>query len=186
MTTRLFTVSCSRPRRCTGPLGPYIGAYAALLQQEGYSHEGARNQLLLIADLSRWLQRRRLTAADLSVQNVERYRWDCARHRRSERGNRSALHKLVGLLQSQGIGCEEVPREPLSAQGRIEQEFRQYLIEERALSPATLLNYQPFVHALLSERFRSGLIHLDRLGAADIVGFVRRHAHQLSPDAPSS
>ncbi len=181
MTTRLFTVSCSRPRRCTGPLGPYIGAYAALLQQEGYSHEGARNQLLLIADLSRWRQRRRLTAADLSVQNVERYRWDCARHRRSERGNRSALHKLVGLLQSQGIGCEEVPREPLSAQGRIEQEFRQYLIEERALSPATLLNYQPFVHALLSERFRSGLIHLDRLGAADIVGFVRRHAHQLSP-----
>src|SRR5437870_8364316 len=79
MTTRLFTVSYSRPRRCSGPLGPYIGAYAAVLQREGYSHEGARNQLLLIANLSRWLQRRRLTAADVSSEIVERYLADCAR-----------------------------------------------------------------------------------------------------------
>jgi hypothetical protein len=94
MTIRLFIVSGLRPRRCSGPLGPYIGAYAALLQQEGYSHEGARNQLLLIADLSRWLQRRGLTAADVGARSVERYPWDCARHRRRERGNHSALRKL--------------------------------------------------------------------------------------------
>jgi site-specific recombinase XerD len=181
MATRLFTVSCSRPRRCNGPLGPYIDAYAALLQEEGYSHEGARNQLLLIADLSRWLQRRQLTAADLSVQNVERYLWDCARHRRSERGNRSTLRKLVDLLHSQGIGCGEIPREPPSAQERVEQEFKQYLTQERGLSPATLLNYLPFVHALLSERFSTGVIRLDRFCATDIVGFVRRHAHEFSP-----
>jgi site-specific recombinase XerD len=181
MATRLFTVSCSRPRRCNGPLGPYIGAYAALLQQEGYSHEGARNQLLLIADLSKWLQRRRLAAADVNAQSVERYLGDCARHRRPERGNRSALRKLVDLLHHQGIGCEMLPREPQSAQERVEEAFKRYLTQERGLSPATLLNYLPFVHALLSERFRSGLIQLDRLDAADIVGFVRRHAHELSP-----
>src|SRR5208282_3126982 len=116
MTIRLFTVSGLRPRRCDGPLGPYIGAYAALLQQEGYSHEGARNQLLLIADLSRWLQRRRLTAADVSAQRIERYLWDCARHRRPEPGNRNALRKLVGLLHSHGVGGVEVPREPQSPQ----------------------------------------------------------------------
>lgn len=182
MATRLFTVSCSRPRQCNGPLGPYIGAYAALLQQEGYSHEGARNQLLLIADLSRWLQRRRLTAADVTAQIVERYLGDCARGRRPERGNRSALRKLVGLLHSQGVGGAEVACEPQSAQERVEEAFQQYLMQERGLSPATLLNYQPFIHALLSERFRSGPIHLDQLGAADIVGFVRRRAYELSPE----
>jgi site-specific recombinase XerD len=181
MTTRLFTASCSRPRRRNGPLGPYIGAYAALLEEQGYSDEGARNQLLLVTDFSRWLERHRLTAADVGAHSFERYLRDCARHRRPERGNRSALRKLVGLLLSHGIGCEEVPREPSSAQERIEQEFRQYLIQERALSPATLLNYLPFVAALLSERFRGGLIRLDRLGAADVVGFVRRHAHEFSP-----
>ena len=182
MATRLFTVSCSRPRRCNGPLGPYIGVYAALLQREGYSHEGARNQLLLIANLSRWLQRRRLTAADVSSEIVERYLADCARRRPPEHGNRNALRKLLALLHSQGIGCGQVAHEPQSAQERVEEAFKQYLMQERGLSPATLLNYQPFVHALLSERFRSGLIHLDQLGAADVIGFVRRHAHELSAE----
>jgi site-specific recombinase XerC len=54
-------------------------------------------------------------------------------------------------------------------------------VQERALSPATLLNYLPFVHALLAERFDAGPIRLNRLGAADIIGFVRRHAHEFSP-----
>ncbi len=181
MTIRLFTVSGLRPHQCNGPLGPYIGEYAALLQQEGYSREGARNQLLLIADLSRWLQRRRLTAADVSAQIVERYIEDCARHRRSEGGNRSALRKLAGLLHRQGIGCGEVPREPQSAQERVEEDFKRYLVQERGLSPATLLNYLPYVHALLSERFDAGCIRLNRLGAADVVEFVRHHAHEFSP-----
>ena len=181
MTKRLFAAACSRLRECSGPLGPHIGAYAVLLQEQGYSHEGARRQLLPVAGLSRWLQRRRLTAADVDLTIVERYLRDCARRRHPESCNRSALRKLVDLLHRQGIGHEVHPVEPQSAQERVEEAFKRYLVQERGLSPATLPNYLPFVHALLLERFRGGPIRLERLCAADIVGFVRRHAPALSP-----
>jgi len=122
-----------------------------------------------------------LTAAAVGPKIVDRYLRDCTRRRRPKRGNRSALRKLVDLLRRQGIGCEVLACAPPSAQERVEQEFKQYLTQERGLSPATLLNYLPIVQALLSERFGTGLIRLDRLGAADVVGFVRCHAHELSP-----
>jgi len=181
MTTRLFTNPRSLQERCDGPLGPHIDAYAARLREQGYSYEAARNQLRVIADLSRWLQRRNLAATDVGPRAIARYVQDCKRRGHPERANRSALRKLVGLLRERGDGAEDVSRARSSARGRVEEDFQGYLLQERALSPATLLNYLPFVHALLSERFGAGAMRLHRLCAADITGFVQRHAHRYSP-----
>jgi hypothetical protein len=40
-----------------GPLGEYLDALAAQLQDQGYACESARLQLRVVAELSRWLQR---------------------------------------------------------------------------------------------------------------------------------
>jgi site-specific recombinase XerD len=49
------------------------------------------------------------------------------------------------------------------------------------LSTATLQNYVPFIDQFLSDRFRSKTLNLSTLRAADVTGFVQRHAHRFSP-----
>jgi hypothetical protein len=45
-----------------GPLGVHIDAYAALLQEQGYKRASACVHLQIVADLSRWMQRRNLVS----------------------------------------------------------------------------------------------------------------------------
>ena len=181
MTIRLLTHPRPLASMCAGPLASYIDAYTSLLHQQGYSHKVARTQLLLVADLSKWLQRRRLTAADLDGPLLDRYLRDRKSRQHAARGNRSALQKLMALLREHGIDAKQAPSGAPSMHQRIEEEYRRYLVQERGLSAASVHNYLPVVQKLLSERFSAGRIQLDRLCAVDIIGFVQRHAHELSP-----
>jgi site-specific recombinase XerD len=52
---------------------------------------------------------------------------------------------------------------------------------ERGLSQSTQRGYVPFIDQFLAERFQNKALNLSRLRAADVTGFVQRHAHQLSP-----
>jgi hypothetical protein len=51
MTIPFFTDPHTLHRLHEGPLGAYVDAYAALLQDQGYSRQSARHQLQLLADL---------------------------------------------------------------------------------------------------------------------------------------
>jgi site-specific recombinase XerD len=75
------------------------------------------------------------------------------------------------------------PQPPVvdNARCRITNEFRHYLLQERGLSPLTLLNYVPVVEQFLFERLHNRAPNFATLRAPDITGFVTRHAHQLSP-----
>src|ERR1700726_604917 len=80
MTTTAF-FSAIRPsiirRLRQGPLGPYIDEYASRLAQQGISRITARRTLSLIANLSRWLGRKRLGVDQLDEESLARYR--CSR-----------------------------------------------------------------------------------------------------------
>jgi site-specific recombinase XerC len=56
-----------------------------------------------------------------------------------------------------------------------------YLLQERGLSPLTLLNYVAVMEQFLSERFHNRPPNFAMLRAPDVTGFVMRHARQLSP-----
>ena len=56
-----------------GPLGEYLDALAARLQERGYSRQSARVQLRAVAELSRWLEREGRRAKDLRPHHVEAY-----------------------------------------------------------------------------------------------------------------
>jgi site-specific recombinase XerD len=58
-------------------------------------------------------------------------------------------------------------------------EFDRYLLQERRLSQATLVNYRPFVDRFLYEQFKNGRVNLSSLRATDVTGFVQRHARRL-------
>jgi hypothetical protein len=77
--------SASRPsivrRFHEGPLGLYIDEYAACLVQQQRSRITARRTLCLVADLSRWLRRRRLELDQFDEVILRQYRCFRARTR---------------------------------------------------------------------------------------------------------
>jgi len=64
------------------------------------------------------------------------------------------------------VSCRPIPAE------RCAQAFGQYLLEERALAHATIINYVPFIRSFLEVRFGSGRVELSRLCASDVVRFA--------------
>ena len=56
-----------------GPLEPVAAGFAAELERQGYTVASASHQLGLVAHLSRWMARRRLSPADLAPAVIERY-----------------------------------------------------------------------------------------------------------------
>jgi len=56
-----------------------------------------------------------------------------------------------------------------------------YLLEERGLTQATVVNNAGFINQFLSARFRKEQLSLSQLRAPDVTRFVRHQAHKLSP-----
>jgi hypothetical protein len=72
-TSSIFRFSSAVRRQHEGPLGIHIDAYEALLGEQGYSRGSTYVHLHVVADLSRWLKRRRLDVDDVDERTVERY-----------------------------------------------------------------------------------------------------------------
>ncbi len=163
-----------------GPLDCYIDLFVQRLREQQFSPESVRTQVLHVADLSRWLHARGLSAETLTAAVIDAH---CQRQEPGVQlrlGHRAALRRLISLLREQGV-CRDVAPIVLSPRQRAEEDFARYLAVERGLAPATLVNYVPFVSELLTERFGRGPIRLARLRATDVIGFVQRHAHDFCP-----
>jgi site-specific recombinase XerD len=163
-----------------GPLDCYIDLFVQRLREQQFSPESVRTQVLHVADLSRWLHARELNVDALTAAVIDTH---CREQRPGvplRQGHRAALRRLIAILREQGV-CRDVAPVELNPRQRVEEDFKRFLAVERGLSPATLVNYVPFVSQLLTERFGRGPIRLPRLRATDIIGFVQRHAHDFCP-----
>jgi integrase/recombinase XerD len=163
-----------------GPLGPYIGPYAAQLLSEGYARHSSCVKIRLVGAFSRWLSRKRITAnkvVDQHTVDFVRYRNRCGH--RLGLGDPATLTRLLKLLRDQGVIAQLPAQGPTTPSERLVEEYDLYLRKERVLSLATRINYRPFVQKFLTVRFGKGPAVLSRLCARDIVGFVRCHAGQL-------
>jgi len=172
---QFFKDSQTRVRLREGPLGPYIDSYAAEMRGEGYAQQTAELQIRLVADFSRWLARCRITAQEITAEHFQPYLRARAQRRRPARSDLATLRRLSKLLLRQGV----VPEPALAAATPVEQlqnAFRLYLPQERALASTTQAYYLTFAGEFLIERFGVGMVDLSCLCAADITGFVQRRA----------
>ena len=85
------------------------------------------------------------------------------------------------MLRQKGVVKQHQQPVADNARTRITNEFRCYLLQERGLSPSTLLNYVPVVEQFLAERFHNAVPNFAMIRATHVTGFVLRHARQLSP-----
>jgi site-specific recombinase XerD len=178
---QLFTFSRTIERLRQGPLSDYLDAYATGLTEQGYRHHSIRQQLVVIADFSRWLQKKQIDVQDLDGTAVDSFLRLRRRQQRLRRGDPKALARLLAMLQQTGIAKQNRPPVENNARSRIIAEFRRYLLQERGLSQATLLNYVPVIEQFLSERFHKQDPNFGDLRAPDVTGFVVRRARQLKP-----
>jgi integrase len=56
-----------------------------------------------------------------------------------------------------------------------------YLLKERGLSQAAVVNYVPFIDQFLAARFRQTPLNLSQLRVPDVTDFVQREARKLGP-----
>jgi len=162
-------------------LSEHLDAYAAGVAEQGYAHHSIRQQIVVIADFSRWLKRKQIDAQALNSEVVDRFLRLRRRQQRVRRGDPKALQRLLAMLRQTGVVKPDKPPVADNARSRITSEFRRYLLQECGRSPATLLNYVPVIEEFLSERFHDRTPNLAMLRAADVTGFVMRHARHLSP-----
>jgi len=182
---QLFTLPSTIERLRQGPLNANLDAYAAALALQGYVRHSIRNQVVVIADLSRWLQHKRVRLQDLDGTVLDRFLQHHQRHNGVRRGDAGILNRFLAWLGH--TGAVEQHGEPVVKDPRqnVTQQFRLYLLQERGLSTATLPNYVTFIDQFLSDRFRNGTLNLSTLRAVDVTGFVQRYAHRLSRDEPN-
>lgn len=160
-----------------GPLADDIDGFAAWLADEGYGRSTARDKLQLAADLSVWLAEQGLAIDAVNEQRVAAF----LHARKPRRGDPASGRQLLAYLRKRGRVPAALCGPPAdSALERIARTYQRFLIEQRAVSPATVKNYLPIVRAFLGDRFGSREIDLASLSARDANQFVRREAERLS------
>ena len=181
MINKLFTLPSTIERLRQGPLEKYLDAYTAVVAEQGFAPNSIRSQIVVVADLSQWLQQKRIAASSLDRKVLDRFLKKRERQGGIRRGDERALNRLLVLLRQTGIVKPDREHTIESPRQRVINGFQHYLLQERRLSPATPHNYLPVVDQFLSERFSRKVLKLSAIRAVDVTDFVRRHAHQWSP-----
>jgi len=125
-----------------GPLGSHLNGFAALLTQQGYCKTTARNKVRLVADLSGWLEQRRIPLQQLDEERIKTFlRWGWKRLVRKS-GDQCTLALLVRHLREKDIISPPVTP-PLRPIDLIERDYGRFLRHERGFMSARVGQYLP-------------------------------------------
>jgi integrase/recombinase XerD len=164
--------------RVSGPLEGFVDGFRVDLIERGYSLWGAQAQLYLLAHVSRWMEVEELEFAALTSAMLERYFvW---RRREGYRKSLSplSLRRLLGYLD--GLGVLPVDAKAPSPVGRLLDEFRLYLLQERGMAAGSVRLYERAAGLFLAERSEPLADDLARLSGAEVNAFVLREARRRS------
>lgn len=167
-------------RSCTGPLACHIEGFAAQLSRKGYAQTTVRAKCDVLADLSRWLERRRLPLVALDEGRVRQFQ---AAHRRRDgarHGDPATGLQLLEYLRERddiAAAAQKIDRTPAAC---LTCEFEEFLRSERGLSRSTVASYLPVVRCFLDERFGRKAMRLEQLRPRDLHGFILREIQRVS------
>lgn len=154
-----------------GPLEPYVVGFSEVLVRQGYTESSAGQHLCFIAHLDRWLVTAGVGPGQLSGPLIERYLAE--RGAAGYRNYRSmkALQPLLDYLTPLGV----LPVAERLSPGPVEvllAEYREYLLGERGLTPATVSGYLGAVRPFVAGRVRGEILDLVGVTSADVNRFV--------------
>jgi len=146
--------------RVSGPLAKYAAGFAAKLIEQGYTDLSLRNQLLLVAHFSRWLEAKRIDVPQLTRELVSRY----VRVRRRTRTAFPSIRGLTPFLKH--VGRASIVEADRPVDSDLIARYRASLIE-RGLSTRIQNAYVATAKAFIGTRLPA------KLTPADVTRFVR-------------
>ncbi len=166
--------------RC-GPIAAYIDGFAGYLSTQGYATQTARLKIGLVADLSTWLGRRHLDIEDLEEERITEFLKPRNGQLALRRGDRRTLTQLLSHLRS--TGEIPTPTAALSSRplDRMTRDYAHFLVDQRGLSQATVVNYVPIARRFLETRFGVGKLSLNKLRVRDVTDFIVQGSSTDSP-----
>lgn len=167
-------------RSCTGPLTSHIEGFAALLFREGYAPNTVRAKCDVLADLSRWLERRGLSLSALDEGRLKHFQATRRRRGDARRGDPATGHQLLGYLRDRNDIVAAAPKIDRSPLARLTRDFEQFLRSERGLSWATVTSYLRTVRCFLKERFGRRALRLAELRPQELHHFILRQVQRVS------
>lgn len=155
-----------------GPLATLSESYAEDLRRQGYGPKTISEHLRLLRDLSDWLERRQLSAGDLSLMQVDCFLSDrrsagAARHK-----TRKALGPILGYLRGLGIAPAAEISVEYGPTVEVLNRYLRFLTAERGLFPVTALRYVDCLRPFLDRRMSDDGLELGNLTPADVTSFV--------------
>jgi integrase/recombinase XerD len=166
--------------RMSGPLTPYAAGFAVELTRLGYTPLSARNQLRLVAHLSRWLEGQGLDVAAVSAAVVERF---LAARRAA--GYRAHLHVAsLGplLVYLRGLGVvAPAPVASRTPMQEVMERFREYLVLERGLTVEAARGYVDLAGPFVTDWMGAQGADPRRVTAGEVSAFMVAAAQRLAP-----
>src|SRR5664280_223507 len=166
--------------RVTGPLAGHAEGFRADLIRRGYTSRTARDNMYVLAHLSRWLGAGHVGPSELTPLVVERF----LRARRGAGYRRwlttGSLRALLGYLREVGVAPVW---QPPAAQDPVEElldAYRGYLRVERRLAPNTVRINEEIARRFLSQLVAGEALDLDGLESSDVTAFVLDQARVRS------
>ena len=167
--------------RVTGPLAMYADGFRADLAARGFAAGSADRNLRTLAHVSRWMDGQGLSAGQLSAARLEEFlqarRREGYHHALSSR----AVMPLVSYLRRAGVAA--VPPEAVAggALERVVEEYRRYLVSERALTAAVVRKYTGLAREFLAACEQGEGRGLDGLSAAWVTDYVVARCRGRAP-----
>lgn len=179
MLTRHSAATAPDGQSCTGPLASHIERFAAQLSRNGYAQNTVRAKCDVLADLSRWLERRRLSLAALDEGRLRHFQATRRRRGKARRGDPATGEQLLGYLRDRGDIAAAAQRIDWTPAACLTREYEEFLLRERGLSRSTVITYLPVVRCFLDERFGRKALRLVQLRPQDLHGFILREVQRV-------
>ena len=164
----------------SGPLGPYLDLAVTSLVGEGYTASTVRSHLWAAGHFGRWLAANGHGAGELDQRIVDSYLDERRREGKLHRSQPAAVRHVLDHLREEGV----VPvQEPAGAESPIERllvRYKKHLRVGRGLTEATVVNYRPYIHRFLTERFGDEPLRLQYLMPSDVSRFLVRQSQSLA------
>jgi len=162
-----------------GPLAQQVDGFVAALRAQGFGAAIIRLKLTFVAQMGRWLKRRRLPLEALNGARVREFLHARRRRYRSAAAAAATTYQLLRYLRAAAVVSWSPAAPPRHAAARVEGAYAEYLRRERALADATITGYVDMVRPFLSGHCQARGRALARVDARDVTRFVVQQARRL-------
>jgi len=171
----------SGTRRKPGRLGPYVDGYRARLLELGYTRGTVRGQLKVLGQLGRWMASEGRDVEQLNFSTVDAF----LKARRNDGHRRVSTERsfkaLLDYLHDQGVTEEPAPPAAPSPLDALVGRYREWMIRERSLAPATVLRYERVARRFFTRRrSREDELAIKDLTGADVTAFLLQECGRVS------